>query len=485
MKKIFYFFGAFILIGCSKLDKLDLNYNPDLNTLVKLDSIKVTQRIDTLIISKGFKYTVTGYYSNKTTKDFSDSVTISTDKSNLTISGNSFIGAQSGKANVSFSYKNFLAKDSLYVSEIEEVKSIDTYLTNPVAGAKIIVPVVIINYYATLNGVDIDTKRQPSYGSLDPITIENLKLKTIDELKLTKFGMEEGAKHRGFNNTSANPNIGIQVVKHYNVYEIKKVMSADKINYFTDFKDLFTKLNIKSAVDDLGAKEVWFSLRPLSAEYPVVKNENLSPENFQAGGPESNMSSPTSGDVSNSWRIADDLPIYNSTYVVYTYNLHRSHAENIHNHGHQIEAQLNQIDIGDFSKDERLFLNKFVGVSNIKYAGKPLGRNGMTHFPPNTTVDYDWNNTTIVKSDIEDWKPEGGNLKDIDNKRWMSTNYVYPSVAYKVDENDAQYKWIMFWFQTIPGANNDIKYGNYTISNWWDILYNWDNAIRTKKKLYE
>jgi hypothetical protein len=67
----------------------------------------------------------------------------------------------------------------------------------------------------------------------------------------------------------------------------------------------------------------------------------------------------------------------------------------------------------------------------------------------------------------------------------MSTNYVYPSVAYKVDENDAQYKWIMFWFQTIPGANNGIKYGNYTISNWWDILYNWDNAIRTKKQLYE
>ena len=110
--------GVFILIGCSKLDKLDLNYNPELNAIIKLDSIKVTQRIDTLIISKGFKYTVTGYYSNKTTKDFTDSVTISTNKSNLTISGNTFIGAQSGKANVSFSYKNFLVNDSLYVSEI-------------------------------------------------------------------------------------------------------------------------------------------------------------------------------------------------------------------------------------------------------------------------------------------------------------------------------------------------------------------------------
>jgi hypothetical protein len=364
MKKIFYFLGVFILIGCSKLDKLDLNYNPELNAIIKLDSIKVTQRIDTLIISKGFKYTVTGYYSNKTTKDFTDSVTISTNKSNLTISGNTFIGAQSGKANVLFSYKNFLLNDSLYVSEIEEVKTIDSYLTNPVAGAKIIVPVVIINYYATTNGIDIDTKKQPSYGSLDPITIENLKLKTIDELKLTKYGLEEGSKYRGFNNINSNPNIGIKVVKYFNVYEIKKVMSADKTNYFADFNDMFAKLNIKSAVQDLGVKEVWFSLRPLSAEYPVVKNENLSPENFQAGGPESNMSSPTSGDVSNSWRIADDLPIYNSTYVVYTYNLHRSHAENIHNHGHQIESQLNQIDVGDFSKDERLFLNKFVGVSS-------------------------------------------------------------------------------------------------------------------------
>ena len=38
---------------------------------------------------------------------------------------------------------------------------------------------------------------------------------------------------------------------------------------------------------------------------------------------------------------------------------------------------------------------------------------------------------------------------------------------------------------TIPGSNNGIKYGNNTISNWWDLLYNWDDAVKGKKKLFE
>ena len=487
MKRVIFALGIPFVFACSKTEMTTQSStnNTRKPITIVLDSIKITGRTDTLIISKSFKFTITGYYSDKTTKDLSDSVNVLSDKSNVTINGKSIIGAQSGKSIISVTYNNFSLKDSMYISEIEEIKTIDSYLVTPVSGSKILVPVVIINYYATLNGIDIDTKRQPSFGSLDPITIESLKSKTIDELKLTKYGIEEGSKFRGFNNSSAIPNVGIKVVKYYNIYEIKKVMSADKINYFADFNNMFSKLNIKDAINNLGAKEVWFSLRPLSSEYQVVKTENLSPENFQAGGPESNMSSPTSGDVSNSWRIADDLPVYDKSYVVYTYNLHRSHAENIHNHGHQIESQLDYLDEGSFANDEKLFLNKFTGISNIKNAGKPFGRNGMTHFPPNTKVDYDWNNTTVVKSDIDDWKPEGGTLKDIDNTKWMNIKYPYPNVAYKIDENDSQYKWIMFWFQTIPGNNNGIKYGSNTISNWWDLLYNWDDAVKGKKKLYQ
>lgn len=41
------------------------------------------------------------------------------------------------------------------------------------------------------------------------------------------------------------------------------------------------------------------------------------------------------------------------------------------------------------------------------------------------------------------------------------------------------------WWQSIPGFNNTIPYNNTTLENWWDIFYNWDEAIKSKKKLYK
>ena len=50
--------------------------------------------------------------------------------------------------------------------------------------------------------------------------------------------------------------------------------------------------------------------------------------------------------------------------------------------------------------------------------------------------------------------------------------------------NDSQVKWLIFWFQSIPGENNNIIYGSKPLTNWWDIYYNWDDAIINKKNLY-
>ena len=52
------------------------------------------------------------------------------------------------------------------------------------------------------------------------------------------------------------------------------------------------------------------------------------------------MSSPLTGDISNSNRDNTDLPIYNSTYTVYGQNFRRSHAEAVHNHGHQLRGNI-------------------------------------------------------------------------------------------------------------------------------------------------
>jgi hypothetical protein len=51
--------------------------------------------------------------------------------------------------------------------------------------------------------------------------------------------------------------------------------------------------------------------------------------------------------------------------------------------------------------------------------------------------------------------------------------------------NDAQVKWFIFWWQSVPGYNNGIIDGTTKVNNWWDIFYNWDDAIKNNKKLVQ
>ena len=399
MKKVILVLGVVFLFACSKTElttQSSTNNTQKPKTII-LDSIKITGKTDTLIISKSFKFTITGYYSDKSTKDLSDSVNLVCDKSNVTINGKSIIGAQSGKSIISVTYNNFSLKDSMYISAIENVDlSSLPFLTTPSnSNAKIIVPVVVVNYYPTLNGIDIDTKRAPGYGSLSPITIQTLKNRTIDYITLTKYGLEEGSKYRGYNNSTQQSNVSFKIIKFVNVYEIKRGMEGvplataglqDRLTpvFQPDYFDVFTKINLENLVNNNGVKEVWFSLRPLSSEYPVVKDtlsNGLTAANF-INLPESNMSSPT-GDVSNSYRIYNDLPVYNKTYVVYGYNIETSPANNIHNRGHQIEAQFSKID------------GRWWGIGSSQTDGYADSTHlGWTHCPPNTTKGYDWDNKT-------------------------------------------------------------------------------------------
>ena len=452
-----------------------------------ITSLKIENLLDTLVISKQHKYNVKGIYTNASTIDLSDSVKITASSSGVSLlTDKNVVGAKSGNIILSIEYNNLILKDTIYVSEIENVdlKTLPFLTTPSNASGKVIVPVVVINYYPTINGIDLDSKRAPNYASLDPLTLNQIKDRTIDILTMTKFGIEEGSKFRGYNNPDAKEDVAVKVIKYINVYEIKKTkyLANSKIWDF-DFSDLFAKLNIKDLVNINEAKEIWISLRPLSDEYPVVKSENLSPDNF-INIWESNMSSKYTGDISNSSRSNDDLPIYNNSYVVYGYNLHRSFAENLHNRGHQIESQLSYADV---SVSKELFWNKFVGYKNTANGYKPYGRVGMTHFPPNTTIDYDWANKTNVLSDIENWLPEGGETKLMNADRWLNLKYKIPTLKTSIySDNDAQFKWLIYWFQSIPNSSNKIIYNNESnLSNWWDIFYNWDNSYFSNKTLWE
>jgi hypothetical protein len=324
-------------------------------------------------------------------------------------------------------FRNFSIRDTVRVSEIEEVDlSTLPFLSNPSnPSAKIIVPVVVVNYYPTLNGIDIDTKRASGVFSPSPITIQDLKNRTIDYLTLTKFGLEEGSKFRGYNNPGQTSNVSFKIVKYINIYEIKRglkdkqeiyMSQQDKLHpdYQPDYFDVFSKINLQTMVENNGVKEVWFSLRPISWGYPVVKDSlsnGIVAANFLSL-PESNMASPK-GDVSNSYRMLNDLPVYNKTYVVYGYNLERSASENIHNRGHQIEAQMSHLD----SRFWGSYSNPTDGYADSTHIG-------CTHKPPNTTKDYDWNNKTLTLSDIEDWKPMGGTKKLINSMTFFMIKFL-------------------------------------------------------------
>jgi hypothetical protein len=457
-----------------------------------ITSMKVENLLDTLIISKKHKYIVKGIYSNGATIDLSDSVKITSSTAGINVlTDRNLIGAQSGNIVLSVTYNNLLIKDTAYVSEIENVdlKTVP-FLTSPSnPNARIIVPVVVVNYYPTLNGIDIDTKRAPGLGTPSPITVEGIKDKTVQFLNLTKYGLEQGSRFRGYNNQSQVSSVSFKIVKYINVYEIKRglpgvqkeITDRDPIRfkqdiltpvYQPDYFDVFSKINLKQLIENEGVKEVWFSLRPISSEYPVVRDSlinGITAANF-INLPESNMSSLLSGDVSNSYRMSNDLPVYNKTYVVYGYNLETSSANMIHNRGHQIEAQLSHLD-GNFWGS---YSNKTDGYADST-------RLGWTHCPPNTTKDYDWNNKTLTLSDIEDWKPTGGTKKLLNSDRWMNINYTSPNPVNLIpyDPNDPQLKWLIFWMQSIPGYNNGIT----GVNDWWDLFYNWDDAVKNKSKL--
>ncbi len=192
------------------------------------------------------------------------------------------------------------------------------------------------------------------------------------------------------------------------------------------------------------------------------------------------MSSALTGDISNSERRNDDLPIYNKTYVVYNYNFGRTQAEAVHNHGHQLEAILSYIDNRQ-SNNTVLFWNKFVGKQNNVFV---TGRCGWTHMPPNTVTDYDYQNFTFVQSDIEDWTPNRtGQLRNVNANTWGNINYEWPFNV--IPSQQIESHWYIYWFHNMPGFENLIYYNQENIiTNWWSFTSNWDSCITNNIGLY-
>jgi len=444
---------------------------------MEITSLKIDNPLDTVAISNMHKYIIKGVYSNGTTIDLSDSVKITPNSSKISVlTDRNIIATEYGSSSIQFSYNNLTITDIVFINNFESI-AVHPFLSTPANGSSLVVPVVIINQVPTKQGLYINQDTFPVVDYANKV-ISNLKISEYlnwiqsNDIR-TKQSIEEGSKFRGFKDSIAVPYVGIKVVKEFNFYEID--LMSDKST--PDYNKLFAKINLKDLVEKYGVKEVWFNNKSL----------NL---------PESNMSSLLTGDISNSYHIQDDLPIYSKSYVVYGNFIHRWYAENIHNRGHQIEAQLAYLD-GTF------FWQDFVGYPK----GKPQpyfqgGRCGSTHFTPNSTSDYDYDNKTLIFSDIGDWNPNNDGVKKLVNNTDWQKNRKLPVNLPTISQSqywsdltkgsdyggDPQGGWLIYWFQSIP-SNKSITYNQsgtkYTIENWWDIFYNWDDAIKSKKKLFK
>jgi hypothetical protein len=333
-------------------------------------------------------------------------------------------------------------------------QNIDPSLTTPMEGSLKEMPVVVITYIPTLDGATLDTDEASNVHG--PLTIQQLKDR-VDRLAIqTKFMLEERTKFRGYKNTDSNPYLGYRITKHIYVYEPVPRLKPHQTGSLMDYWPIMKRFGIEDEVDLNGVKEVWINAYHTAA----------------FAGWESNMSSPVTGDVSNSDRSNDDLPIASKTYLVYGYNYHRTNAENVHNHGHQLESMFSHLNwLQDGNVD--LFWKDFVGRGPNNEP--PLGRVGDTHHPPNTTVDYDYYNGTLVASDAEEWQHSGGPTELVNADTWGQITYDWPYgvLPWQLGESN----FYIYWMQNMPGPMNQIPHGNRKMENWWRHIHDWDASI--------
>lgn len=337
--------------------------------------------------------------------------------------------------------------------------------------ATVVIPIVLINFIPTRDGVAVDASVTGPSGTSEwtPGTVSALQDWISTMTTRAKFMLEEGSRYRGYANAASLPYVGYRVVDIYNYYEELPQGFPDPANaarFFPDYHAILTRLTAQNLVEQGGVREFWLSSYHFG-------NRSLN---------ESNMASPTTGDISNSYRSAGDLPVFASTYIVYQTNYTRSHAEAVHNHGHQIEAMLSHINLLR-DGNTNLFWRDFVGL-NLSTGVFTPGHCGATHFPLNATADYDYlNSTNAVQSDCEDWRPDGSGTRRASTlSTWADIPYAWPNTG--TISQRAESQWYIYWMQNFPGAGNVIPYQSTTMENWWEIIAHWDASVQSGKRLY-
>jgi hypothetical protein len=323
------------------------------------------------------------------------------------------------------SFKNLFEPSSPPSATLPSLK----YLSRPLDYPSDVypIPTLVISYFpVTQSRID-----RAVTGDVDA-PLDQIRRHTTNTTRRVVEALETGSSYHGYKDPHAQPSLHYQLVDTLEFLE--PLPTWDKPGHrvpMTDYNAIMRRVNIEQWVEQRDVKEVW-----LWGYHGGVIDLW-----------ESNMAGPY-GDISNSDRDPHDLPVLSQTYTVYHYNYGRGPSEAVEDHMHQIEAVLRHI-------DPPLFWDKFVG--------KPgEGRCGWAHYPPNGERDYDWANPNYVRTDIEDWTPDGtGQKQRLNAARW----------------NRDSLTWFIYWMQNLPGRHNDLTYQGRPLTNWWTFIGDFDGAM--------
>jgi hypothetical protein len=313
------------------------------------------------------------------------------------------------------------------------------------------IPVVVVKYFPVKDN-NIDIEVTGDWGK--SLSYTRQKTDSLTE-ELVQW-LEEASRYHGYKVPDATPSLNYRILKTFEFLEPLPVKKRFlRKTPMTDYAKIVEKIDGRHWVEDQGVKEIWLW------GYHGGKVHLW----------ESNMAGPH-GDISNSNRDQDDLPVFQKTYTLYHYNYQRGLSEAVEDHMHQIEAVLNYVDGRDTTAkdhwDELLFWGKFVG-SDASHKIIDPGC-GWAHYPPNAEKDYDWDNKRYVETDIENWQPDGGGKKERMNcERW----------------NCNSLDWFKLWMQSLPGKDNGLTYQGKSLTNWWIFIGAWDQSMNQNRKLVE
>ena len=398
------------------------------------------------------------------------------------------VGVKSGTAMLTATFEGFHTSVSINVHAplLEpRIQTVSNYLATPAQGALYDMPVVILRYLPTADGKNLDVAWAPDFYSLSPIPLVQLEQTLNLYDPIMKFMLEEGSRFRGYGSQTSPPSLGYRVVAIITVYEPtppgKPKLQGGSRLYDADWFQIFERFGMRDYVNKMGVKEIWMYWGGVQPNIPSYDPAIHPPENMREGW-ESNMASPTTGDISNSNRDNTDLPVYDKTYIVYGRNIRRLDAGTIHVDGHQLEQTFDAVNRRQ-TGDAQLFWQKFVGVSATGLWQR--GRAGDTHHPPNANTDYEYQNFEPFDTDIMDWKPDGGQTRPFSAATFGNVPYKFPNNYLRDFFGSTEPNWYIFWRQSLPGFENTIPFGTNRMTNWWQFIGDWDAANRAGLGLFE